>query len=707
MTPHPVEGQWLDFYALLDVPVNADEDTIRKRIGKVYAEAASNSDHRDLARRHYFQTLVERVLPQCRRVLLDPEWRAKYDRQHILHSISDPSSQDYVTFFGSMRSKDVAEGDLAMLPQRIEEDLQVAREVVACARQGAELDLLPSTAISGKETLFPTPSRDAKRAVATLPSQNSTSIGGRILPPNAPQPALAPALETVSSKAPRAASSVVAAESSVPALQATVHLSDGALQAPAATKVAPRAASAASAAAAPKAKPPAEIIAPPTESKAESNAEPVRAQVITAQEAAEIRRRRTSNPDTNNFIKPTPAVGDGSVVIPRRKSWKAPVSRVIVEEPAPKARPSRLISPTSMNLMVAIVGVLLTITIQKFASTPAIATNVGRTPIFVAVASEMESALLRAEAGWEKTPEGANFDLIVQSVDSRTGLRRALGTSGPMPDVWIPSDSLWADLYNAQAPKLKRQTLSSDQPVAHTPMVLIARSERAAPLRQRFPDHLIDSWNALRGAIISGAPGRLGLTDPQKAATGAQARYSMAREWAATQNQSPSQAAKNPKFWNWMAAFEDNAPASPAQTGAMVKDLVLGTTGRYWWGIAYESQALEWMNEGKSLEIFYLPRTTLADHPFCPIERIGAPLEVAQARASFEKYLRGPAMQKQLLDSGFRPTELALQTKTPANPFLKAEFRTKGARLENLPRDERRNPRAMEILVSEWGRRFN
>ena len=41
MNPQAVDGQWLDFYALLEVPVNADEDTIRKRIGKVYSEAAS------------------------------------------------------------------------------------------------------------------------------------------------------------------------------------------------------------------------------------------------------------------------------------------------------------------------------------------------------------------------------------------------------------------------------------------------------------------------------------------------------------------------------------------------------------------------------------------------------------------------------------------------------------------------------------------
>ncbi|RYG63772.1 hypothetical protein EON80_20545, partial [bacterium] len=154
MTPPPVDGQWLDFYALLDVPVSADEDTIRKRIGKVYSEAAANSDHRDLSRRHYFQSLVERVLPQCRRVLLDPEWRAKYDRQHILHSIGDPSAQNYVAFIASMRGKDMgAHTDEENLPQRLQDDIKAAREVVECAVQGTELDLLPSKAVPRKEQM--------------------------------------------------------------------------------------------------------------------------------------------------------------------------------------------------------------------------------------------------------------------------------------------------------------------------------------------------------------------------------------------------------------------------------------------------------------------------------------------------------------------------------------------------------------------------
>lgn len=657
MTSHPVDGQWLDFYALLDVPVNADEDTIRKRIGKVYSEAAANADHRDLSRRHYFQALVERVLPQCRRVLLDPEWRAKYDRQHILHSRNDPSAQDYVAFIASMRGgKDFTASSDDVLPQRMQDDIKAAREVVECALQGAELDLLPTKTVSGKEAPVSAEHEAVAQPVAAPIAPPAVAVQPQ------PEPVVAEAI----------AAPVAAPE---PPVAAAVQASP----APAAVPVA----------------------ATPYVEEIRQSGEPVRAKVITAEEAAAIRRRRSSNPDAQPFV----GISDTSPTA-RSKARKGPMSRVIVGDTGKGIPAGRLISPTSMNLMVAITGVLLTITINRFTTTAAVATNVGRTPIYLAVASEMEGSMLQAESGWEKTPEGANFDLVVQPVDSHAGLQRVLGSGGQMPDAWIPSDSLWADLYNAQAGKNKREIIASDQSVAQTPMVLIARSERAGALRQHFPNHQITSWEALRQIVPSGANGHLGLTDPQKAATGALARYSMAHEWGASQGLTPVQAAKSSAFWKWMASFEDNAPAAPAQTGTMVKDLVLGTTGRYWWALAYESDALEWMSQNKPLEIFYLPRTTLADHPFCDIERVGAPLEVAQGRASFEKYLRSTSMQKELLSSGFRPTEVSLTTKTKDNPFLNSSYRSRGARTSNLPRDERPNASAIEAIMSEWGKRY-
>ncbi len=662
MTPPALDGHWLDFYALLDVPASADEDTIRKRIGKLYSAAAANSDHRDLERRHYFQALLERVLPQCRRVLLDPQWRAQYDAQHKLNASGDPAAQNYIAFIASMRGQS-RNADDETLPQRVQEDINLAREVVECAWQGAQLELLPTHAVSSRETTS-NPANSPNQTVIEAPVMTAAPLTAAVV-----MAAVAPDIEVPVAVAPVAQAS---AKTQAP-------VSEAPLQSPT------------------------PIPAPVVEEIVQSGSA-LHAQVITGEEAAAIRRGRAVNSAHETVVSGTRANSKTTAPAPN-----APLSRVSVGDVTNAPR-QRVISPTSLNLMVAIVGVILTITIQHFSNTPAVANAGNRTAIFLSVAPEMKDALQRAETAWEKTPDGAGFDIVVQNIASRAGSGRVVGAGSVgesgVPDAWIPSDTSWVERYNSRAPGLKRQTIGSGEPLAQSPMVLIARAERAAELRRLFPRHQISSWDALRGAIARGAAGHLGLSDPQQTESGALARVSMAREWGAQRGISPAMAAKNPDFWRWMAAFEDNAPSASARTDDMVKDMARGTTGRFWWVVAYESDALQWMNAGKQLEIFYLPRTTYANHPFCALERVGASNEVAVGRAAFEKFLRSQPTQKALLDDGFRPTEINLKVKTAGNPFLNPAFRARGARTDGLPLEERANAAATEIVAQQWGKRY-
>ena len=77
--------QWPDFYAVLETAPTADEASLRRLINDLYQRASGNSDHRELRKRFYFQVLTQKVLPQCRRILLDSEVRAAYDAQWKLH----------------------------------------------------------------------------------------------------------------------------------------------------------------------------------------------------------------------------------------------------------------------------------------------------------------------------------------------------------------------------------------------------------------------------------------------------------------------------------------------------------------------------------------------------------------------------------------------------------------------------------------------
>ncbi len=681
VTDPTLDGQWLDYYALLDVPVSADEDTIRRRIGKVYADAAANTEHRDMTLRMYYQSLVERVLPQARRVLLDPQWRAKYDRQHILHSIGDPTAQNYVAFIAAMRGGEISnqpDSDLSQLPARVQDEIIAAREVVECARAGLELDLLPSQAVKTKAVPPHTLSK---------PESRSSSIPSKVGSTPKPEPMKAEVTvpkKPLDSARPRSVASahhetLVA----MPAVE-TRHEQPVKASVPEVKKT-------------PANQPVVEV----------QEGEAVRAKMLTAQEARDIRRRRDSNVDPEPFVAPPSfheKISGEAKLSPRTGAKNAAPSRVVVGDNTVGGR-KRILSPTSLNLMVAITGVLFTISIQKFASTPAVATSSERMPVLLAVSPEIAPALQRAESAWEGTSDGQYFDVVVQESDENSGLRRALNGGETAPDAWIPASDSAIEAYNSQASRLKRQPLSAGDSLARTPIVLIARSDHAGELRRRFPDHEIGSWSALHDAVNAGARDHFGMSDPQKTSVGALTRFSMAREWSDSNGGTPLAASKSDSFWKWMNGFESNSPSAYASMGDLVNDLSQDSASRIWWGLGYESDALQAMNRGEAVEVYYLPRTVLADHPFCDVERVGAGVEVSVARKSFERFLRSDDGQKALLLAGMRPSNLSLQTRVKGNPFTNTTFQAKGLHLA-LGRDERDGTSTLPTLLGAWAKRY-
>lgn len=83
MEKHPTKGQatkFVDLYELLQIDMNADADTLRKRIQQLYVEAQQNLDHRNAEKRIHFQRVHEIYMPQARYLLLDPVRRAEYNR---------------------------------------------------------------------------------------------------------------------------------------------------------------------------------------------------------------------------------------------------------------------------------------------------------------------------------------------------------------------------------------------------------------------------------------------------------------------------------------------------------------------------------------------------------------------------------------------------------------------------------------------------
>ena len=72
--------EFVDFYEILELPIEAERADIRKRIGELYVEAQKNLDHRNFETRVRNQQLFEITLPQARYILLNDGRRDDYDR---------------------------------------------------------------------------------------------------------------------------------------------------------------------------------------------------------------------------------------------------------------------------------------------------------------------------------------------------------------------------------------------------------------------------------------------------------------------------------------------------------------------------------------------------------------------------------------------------------------------------------------------------
>ena len=72
--------EFVDFYEILELPLDAERSDVRKRISELYIEAQKNLDHRNFNTRVRYQQLFEITLPQARYILLDAGRRDDYDR---------------------------------------------------------------------------------------------------------------------------------------------------------------------------------------------------------------------------------------------------------------------------------------------------------------------------------------------------------------------------------------------------------------------------------------------------------------------------------------------------------------------------------------------------------------------------------------------------------------------------------------------------
>lgn len=87
------DSKWIDLYALLEVGIDADEEALRKSLRKYEAQSKDE--------------LHRRFVAQCRRILLDADCRARYNRLRAQHRSGNPSAMDFQTFVSVIHNSDV------------------------------------------------------------------------------------------------------------------------------------------------------------------------------------------------------------------------------------------------------------------------------------------------------------------------------------------------------------------------------------------------------------------------------------------------------------------------------------------------------------------------------------------------------------------------------------------------------------------------
>ena len=205
-------ARWPDFYALLETTPDADAKTLRRQINLLYDRANQNNDHRELKKRFYFQLVNQKVLPQCRRILLDETAREAYDTQWQLHFLGASDALSYPQFIGRLRR--THEKVVSGLGQLDSEELELLPAVVA-AQDSTEAEI-PTIAA---------PQADAGSAPEIRASVTPILINSVVAPVGQSQ--VVPASVAPASVAPASVVSAPAAKSTAAASVATASGSRG------------------------------------------------------------------------------------------------------------------------------------------------------------------------------------------------------------------------------------------------------------------------------------------------------------------------------------------------------------------------------------------------------------------------------------------------------------------------------------------------
>jgi ABC-type Fe3+ transport system substrate-binding protein len=305
------------------------------------------------------------------------------------------------------------------------------------------------------------------------------------------------------------------------------------------------------------------------------------------------------------------------------------------------------------------------------------------------------------------------------SVEAKDGIL----SGADKPTLWSPADSLVLNLAGSDWETAKGSPLfagegtqDAPQSLVLTPIVMMIWSDRAKVLEHLGKGQI--DWRTLHDAAVAEKGWRsiggkadwgalkVGHTSPARSNSGLQALLLMTLAYYGNPSRLTVDQLRDKGYQAWLSQLERSVAKFEASTGTFVTDVVRYGPSRYDVAIAYESLAIDQLENAQKhwtdMRIIYPSPTSWSDHPIALLEAPWVTPAQRSAAREYVAFLRSRPAQEQALAFGFRPADpsIAVKGSDPSNPFVR--LAAAGARVDIPPAVVPPEPAVVREALRVW-----
>ena len=244
------------------------------------------------------------------------------------------------------------------------------------------------------------------------------------------------------------------------------------------------------------------------------------------------------------------------------------------------------------------------------------------------------------------------------------------------PVVVSPASSSQIKQINTASIEGAPDRASNSQPLVFTPLVVIAWDASSGPGSELQSQ--ADVWPAIHDLAVDHYTSRSFLfsqTQPSESNSGLQAFILMAYAYHNKTSGLTVNDIQDDGFRRWMREYAQNIERFGPSTGTLIQDMIRFGPSRYSAIAAYESTALEYMDNASNrwgeLQLIYPAANLWSDHPFAILDAPWVTPDQREAAQLLRDYLLSTEQQTAARQLGFRPVDSSIDLNGPDSPFTR------------------------------------